>query len=246
MSPLDDVRRVLPDALIALDFDGTLAPIVGRPQDARAAPGAIAALQHLASRVGRLAVITGRAADTVVELGGLDAVDGLTVLGHYGLQRWSGGRLDSPPPVPGIAVVRPLLADLMPAGAMVEDKVHSLAVHTRGAADPAGAHAALQHRLSELAAAYGLENVGGRDVWELRPPGIDKGGALLTMAAGMAAVLVAGDDLGDLPMFAAARTLAVPAACVAVASDGSPVEVAAAADTVVAGPAALVDLLFSL
>ena len=47
-------------ALVAADFDGTLAPIVDRPGDARAHPGAVAALTALAGAVGTLAVITGR------------------------------------------------------------------------------------------------------------------------------------------------------------------------------------------
>ena len=49
-------------ALIAADFDGTLAPIVPRPGDARAHPGARPALAALAGSVGTLAVITGRPA----------------------------------------------------------------------------------------------------------------------------------------------------------------------------------------
>src|ERR1700759_56043 len=47
-------------ALVAADFDGTLAPIVPRPQDARPYPGALAALTELAGVVGTVAVITGR------------------------------------------------------------------------------------------------------------------------------------------------------------------------------------------
>ena len=47
-------------ALVAADFDGTLAPIVARPRDARAHPGAVPALTALAGAVGTLAVITGR------------------------------------------------------------------------------------------------------------------------------------------------------------------------------------------
>src|SRR3954471_9318579 len=74
-------------ALIALDFDGTLAPIVDRPQDARAIPGAIPALAHLAEHVCRIAIVTGRPARKVVELGGFSGADGLgslVVYGQYG------------------------------------------------------------------------------------------------------------------------------------------------------------------
>src|SRR4051812_8666384 len=93
-------------ALVAVDFDGTLAPIVTRPEDARPAPGAVDALRALADRVGCLAVVSGRAADDVVRVAGLDAVPGLWVLGHYGLQEWRGGGLRSPEPAPGVAEAR--------------------------------------------------------------------------------------------------------------------------------------------
>lgn len=246
--PLAAVRPVLDRTLVALDFDGTLAPIVRRPEDARAEPGAVPALHRLAGRVGLLAVVTGRPADTVVQLGGLGDVPGLVVLGHYGLQRWSAGRTSSPEPVPGVARARAALAPLLPPAAAVENKVHSVVVHTRNCPDPAAAHAALAGPLRELAGRSGLEVVPGRYVWELRPPGTDKGGALRQLAASgtFAAVLVAGDDLGDLPMFAAAAGLGLPAVRIAVLGPDAPPEVAAAADVAVAGPGALVRLLAEL
>ncbi|HME63860.1 MAG TPA: trehalose-phosphatase, partial [Streptosporangiaceae bacterium] len=71
-------------ALIGTDFDGTLAPIVDRPDQARAHPGAVPAITALAKAVGTVAVITGRPPADAVRLGGLDAVPGLIVLGHYG------------------------------------------------------------------------------------------------------------------------------------------------------------------
>src|SRR5215510_12909990 len=75
-------------ALIATDFDGTLAPIVSDPREARADPAAVAGLRGLAGVAGTLAVITGRPAAEAVELGGFEGVPGLIVLGHYGLERW--------------------------------------------------------------------------------------------------------------------------------------------------------------
>jgi trehalose 6-phosphate phosphatase len=68
-------------ALIAVDYDGTLAPIVTDPAAAVPHPGAIAALRDVAARAGTVAVITGRPARAAVEIGGLDAVPGLIVLG---------------------------------------------------------------------------------------------------------------------------------------------------------------------
>ncbi len=77
-------------ALVALDFDGTLSPIVADPAAARAHPGAVPALRRVAAAVGTLAVITGRPAASAVDLGGFAAVPDLIVLGHYGLERWAG------------------------------------------------------------------------------------------------------------------------------------------------------------
>src|SRR5689334_2313631 len=100
-------------ALLALDFDGTLAPIVPRPEDARPAAGAIAVLTRLAGAVGALAVVSGRPADEVVRLGELAAVPGLRVVGHYGLQRWRDGILVTPDPAPGVAMARERLPQLL-------------------------------------------------------------------------------------------------------------------------------------
>src|SRR3954451_25404963 len=152
-------------AVIAVDFDGTLAPIVERPEDARPAAGAIEALAALAQVVGRCAVVTGRAAEDVVRLGGLDDVDRLHVLGHYGLEEWTGGELRSPEPAPGVDEVRRRLPGLLvdaPDGVHVQDKSPSLVVHTSPSAAPAGALAELAPRFQSLAAEPGLETVPGR------------------------------------------------------------------------------------
>ena len=242
-------------ALVAADFDGTLAPIVARPADARPLPGALPALTALAGAVGTLAVITGRPAADAVALGGFETIPGLVVLGHYGWQRWQGGELTAPPPPPAVAEARAALPGVLgaagaPDGTWVEDKANAVAVHTRGTADPQAALDRLREPLGGLAARLGLAAEPGRFVIELRPPGVDKGSALTGLAGERAArsVLYCGDDLGDLPAFAAVRALradGVPGCAVASASDESP-QVAAAADLVVAGPDEVVALLTAL
>jgi trehalose 6-phosphate phosphatase len=99
---LDRIRDMPDRAVCAFDFDGTLAPIVPDPRDSRAHPGAVPALRALAGRVRAVAVITGRPAQTAVDYGGLDAVPGITVLGHYGRERWEDGKLTVPEPPPGL------------------------------------------------------------------------------------------------------------------------------------------------
>ena len=249
------IRQDPGTALIAMDFDGTLSPIVADPREARAHPGAVAGLRGLAGLVGTLAVITGRPAMEAVELGGFGSIPGLIVLGHYGWERWEDGALAAPPPPPGVATARARLPELLaeagaPEGTRIEDKGSALAVHTRRTADPAAALAAVADPLADLAAASGLTLEPGRLVIELRPPGMDKGSALTALAAERksGAILFAGDDLGDLPAFGAVRALRAaghPGLTVCSAS-GEVSELAAEADLVVAGPDEVAVLLSAL
>ena len=249
------IRQDPGTALIAMDFDGTLSPIVADPREARAHPGAVAGLRGLAGLVGTLAVITGRPAMEAVELGGFGSIPGLIVLGHYGWERWEDGALAAPPPPPGVATARARLPELLaeagaPEGTRIEDKGSALAVHTRRTADPAAALAAVADPLADLAAATGLTLEPGRLVIELRPPGMDKGSALTALAAERksGAILFAGDDLGDLPAFGAVRALRAaghPGLTVCSAS-GEVSDLAAEADLVVAGPDEVAALLSAL
>jgi trehalose 6-phosphate phosphatase len=199
-------------------------------------------------------VVTGRPAEVVVALGGLDRVPGLLVEAQYGAERWEAGRLTTPDEPPGVAAARAELpAALTAAGAApgvrVEDKRLALVVHTRQAADPDAELARLSPPVRRLAGAHGLEVHPGRMVLELRPPGFDKGGVLRRLAAaGPGAVLFAGDDVGDLPAFAVVeelRAAGIPGLSVASAS-AEAAEVAARADLAVDGPAGVVALLTEL
>lgn len=250
-SGLAALRAAPQHAVVALDYDGTLAPVVARPEDAVPAPGAVEALAALGPRVGRLALVTGRPAGVVVELAGLARVPSLVVLGQYGAERWEGGHLVSPEPLPGIARLREELPGVVAAeGAHLEDKGLSLVVHTRRAPDPDGALERLRPGLEERAAAAGLEAHPGRLVVELRPPGHDKADALRTLCQPHpSAVLFAGDDVGDLAAFAAVddlRAQGVPGLLVCSGSDEGPPELRNRADVVVDGPHGVVELLEAL
>ena len=213
------------------------------------APGAVEVLIALAGRTRTLALITGRPAPDAVELGGLAGVPGLVVLGQYGAQRWSGGRLTEDPPAPGLADVRRELPGLL-GDARLEDKGLSLVVHTRGLPDPQRALAALTAPVTALAQAHGLQVHPGRLVLEVRPPGPDKRVALLSLCEpAPSAVLYVGDDVGDLPAYAAVaelRARGVPGVTVCSASDEGPPELRVQADLVVDGPAGVVELLRGL
>ena len=244
-------------ALVAVDFDGTLAPIAVDPQDARPAVGAVEALAALARRMGSVAVVTGRPAAVAVELGGFEAVPDLWVLGHYGMEQWHNGTLDSPAPDPAVDEVRGRLGAILadaPEGVRIEDKVHSLVVHTRPTADPRAALALLGPRLRQLAADVGLEAIPGRFAVEIRPAGVDKGSALAGLVRKREARAVAfiGDDVGDLPAFAVVESLrhdGVPGLTVASVDpvvDDAPLELADRADLVLPGPAAVVTFVTAL
>ncbi|MDG9682401.1 trehalose-phosphatase [Streptomyces sp. DH18] len=259
-----DAVLARPDrAVVALDFDGTLADIVPDPEQARAHPGTVAALAALAPKVAAVAVITGRPAGVAVRYGGFAGVPGLehlVVLGHYGAERWDAvtGTVNAPAPHPGVAAVRAELPGVLHKfdswrGTWIEEKGQAVAVHTRRAQDPQAAFETLRGPLGELAAEHGLIVEPGRLVLELRPPGMDKGVALATFVAELDAesVIYAGDDLGDLAAFAAVEKLrtegpdGIPGLLVCSGSAEVP-ELAERADLSVPGPAAVVAFLAAL
>ncbi|MER7752704.1 trehalose-phosphatase [Kitasatospora sp. NPDC097643] len=245
-------------AVIALDFDGTLAPIGADPSAARAHPGVAGALRALAPLVRAVVVVTGRPAELAAEYGGFAGLPGVVVLGHYGAERWEDGEVSAPPVHPGVAGARAALPGALaaagaPEGTWVEDKGRSLAVHTRRTAAPEEALELLRSPVAELAAAHGLVVEPGRLVLELRPPGVDKGAALtgFLRERGAGSVLYAGDDLGDVAAFAAVEKLrgeglAGLLVCSGAMGDAPVRELADRADLVVAGPAGVVELLGAL
>nr|WP_242454179.1 trehalose-phosphatase [Bailinhaonella thermotolerans] len=255
---MDGLEKIVGDpsgALIGLDFDGTLSPIVPDPDSARAHPAAPGALRLLAPRVCAVVILTGRPAATAVEYGPFQDVPGLIVLGHYGQERWEDGEVVAPPPPPGVQKVREGLPDALaragaPDGVWIEDKGRSLAVHTRRAADPQAALERVSPAVHDLAERAGLIVEPGRFVLEARPAGMDKGAALRAFARERSArsVLFAGDDLGDLAAFDAIDSLrgdGIPG--VKVCSGSAEVtRLAERSDLIVDGPAGVVDFLRAL
>lgn len=237
-------------ALLATDFDGVLAPIVDRPEDARPDPDALAALERLGRVIGQLAVITGRPARTAVELGGLDSRPGLArlvVLGQYGVERWDAAT-DSyriPPEPEALDEVRReipgLLAEHGWPDARIEDKGRALAIHTRTLSNPDRALADLTGPVRHLTDRLGLHLEPGRQVLEMRQAAMDKGVALREIVAetGARTVIYAGDDLGDVPAFEAVRDLAAEGltTCAVWSASAERAELAALTDVAVDGPA---------
>ena len=227
-----------------LDFDGTLAEIVARPEHARPVDGARDALVELAGRFRTVAIVTGRRSEEVAAL--LD-VPHITYVGLYGLEDGANELVTAI--VPPVQTATAEIPD-----AWVEDKGVSVAVHYRQAPDPLSARAALLVALQPVATEAGLELIEGKMVLELVPPDRPlKGGAVERLVGehALEAVLYAGDDHADLAAFAALDRLSASeevdvAVRVAVRGPETPPELIEAADVVAEGPEGLVDLLRSL
>ncbi len=202
--------------LLALDFDGTLAHIVDDPAQAYAHEQSVAALGRLGEVLGQVAIITGRPVAQALDLGGLvgrTGLDRLMILGQYGAERWRASDGEPQPVERPDAIVK--LGELLPEwlaerGAdhvRLEDKGLALAIHTRGIDREVLRR--LSAPLETLAAELGLAVEPGRQVLELRAPGMDKGQALRSVVTEVGArrVIFAGDDLGDLPAFDAVDSL---------------------------------------
>jgi trehalose 6-phosphate phosphatase len=237
---LREIRERLPHAAILLDYDGTLAPIVGRPEDARPAPGAADVLAALLGRAGSVTVVTGRPAAFVRTV---LPVDGLEVVGLYGME--------GSPAVPD--VVRDEVGAVIAGepGAHLEDKRASIAVHVRAAPDPVAATERLAPALARIAASHGLALQHGKRVMELAPAGGGKGSAVREIldARRPDAALYAGDDLADLSAFEALDVAAERGAAVtrvAVLGPETPDDLVGVADVMVEGPVGLLDLLRDL
>jgi trehalose 6-phosphate phosphatase len=221
-------------AAVFLDVDGTLAPIVVRPELAAVPEDARAEVRRLTGRYALVACVSGRTSEDAARLVG---VDGVVYVGTHGLEL-------APEAAAWRETLRPFAAEAWP---WLEDKGLTVALHWREAPDEEDAERRLQ-AVAARAEAAGLEARWGRKVLELRPPvAADKGTAVrfLLEERGLQRALYAGDDTTDLDAFRGLDGLELGVR-VAVASAEGPLALADAADLVVASPAELVELLRSL
>lgn len=192
-----------PRLLVALDFDGTLAPLVERAEDARALPASAAAVSALAELPNTTtALISGRALDSLREVAAPPAA--ALLIGSHGAETWTG-----PGGVP--LALAPAQADLLAsavdavervvaahAGTRIEFKPAGVVLHTRTASNDA-ADSAVAAAREALAPLEGLTISDGKRVLEISVLQTDKGQglALLREITGATAVLFAGDDVTD-------------------------------------------------
>jgi trehalose 6-phosphate phosphatase len=238
-----------------LDFDGTLSAVVTDPRLAVPLPGVPRLLADLATRFALVAVISGRPTAFLAEV--LGPPPRLQLAGLYGLERALRGTASDD----WAHVVDEIVAEALataPPGVYVEPKGLTVTVHFRQAPEHKDWVLAFVERQR---AARGLMVVQGRHERELRPPlDVDKGTVVRSFfaehdqgSAPLRAAAAFGDDVGDLPAFAAVRTWrddagseARAAVCVAAVDDESPASVAAAADLTVPGATGAVALLRDL
>jgi trehalose-phosphatase len=209
------------EAGLFLDFDGVLAPIVDRPEEAALPTETRAELERLVRRYALVAVVSGRTSDDVrTRLG----VDGVVCVGSHGLEldpraeRWR-------------RVLAGFAADAPWPQQDVEVKGLAVTFHFRGRPDEHEAARELDG-IAETAACHGLTARYGRKVLEVLPPlRSNKGTAVkaLLEERGLHRALAAGDDTTDIDSFAALNGLEV-AVRVAVASPEAPEALLNAAD----------------
>jgi len=247
-------RAIDAPVLVVEDYDGTLAPIVDDPLQARPHPRALATLANL-TEVAKVAIISGRPADFVVtQIGTLSL--SIDVVGMYGRQIARDGLVITHPDAErdrdNIALALARAVDqLQPLGVDIEDKDGlGVGLHVRKVAAQAhGAFGVASDWATEVGNELGLRVELGRQVVELTGAAdFDKGNALLDLVEIEApgAVVVMGDDRGDIPAFAAVRRLRdVGTTAYGIAVDSSELDpqVRAAADIVIPSIDAGLDFL---
>ena len=190
--------------LLAFDFDGTLAPIVARPEDARVSQAVAAQLGRL-SAILPLAIISGRRVEDVrTRL----AFAPHYIIGNHGAEDGSDvARVDRSSMFSELRQILGAYAvDLEAAGVTVEDKAQSFALHYRLARDRDLAFGLITQMLSGLGP--DLEVFGGKMVVNITAAASpDKADALVRIMtkSGVNSAVFVGDDLNDEPVFARAQ-----------------------------------------
>jgi trehalose 6-phosphate phosphatase len=219
------------EAAILLDVDGTLAPIVARPELASVPEVTREELRRLIGRYALVGCISGRTGQDAARIVG---VEGPVYVGVHGLEL-------APEAEPWRGPLREFAESV---GWPVEDKGLAIVFHYRNVEDEEATLAELRG-VAEHARTLGLEAQFGRKVLEVRPPvAADKGTAVraLLEQRGLRRALYAGDDTTDLDAFRGLDGLEV-AVRIAVASAEGPAALREAADLVVESTDELAELL---
>lgn len=186
--------------LLAFDFDGTLAPIVARPDDA-CIPLAVARRLDRLSALLPLAIITGR---TIDDVQGRLSFTPRFIIGNHGAED------PHQPPEGSSAVFDEVRArlkvhaqEMASAGITIEDKHRSIALHYRLARDRDLALRLITRLVQGLGPTLNI--YGGKFVVNVVSAAeADKAQALerLVKRCGARSAVFVGDDINDEPVFA--------------------------------------------
>ena len=259
LPPSAELARRLSAAplLVALDIDGTLAPIASTPEGAAVPDETRRVLQRLGRSPGvHLAFVTGRAAHDGRRV--MNVAGGWTI-GNHGMELIDpNGALRVDASVESFtrtiaeAAERLLTTIGSIPGVLIENKKWTLSIHVRLAAR--ADVPIVEHAITDVAEQMGLRIVRGKEIYELRPPvGIHKGTAVLALATALdvrdasgvlaGSLIYAGDDRTDEDAFRALRSLNGNAVTVHVgaAEPGDPL--ATEAEFIVRDPGEVAELL---
>ncbi len=246
-------------AAVFCDIDGTLAPIVNRPEDSRVPEEASVVLSKLGRIYGCVACVSGRPAAEARRLVG---VGGVAYVGSHGAELLEPG--SSTPQLLDAFVswegrvcefvdAQQEDRDLKLLRIRIEDKGPIKAFHWRDVPDEEAAEQWLEN-VAQEAQRSKLEIHWGRKVLEIRPPvPVDKGQGVTRMlkSSGVRSALYGGDDVTDLDAFDALQSLVASgdldaAVCVGVRSTEGPRAIVEQADLVVDGVSGFRDVLLAL
>lgn len=187
--------------LCAFDFDGTLAPLVPVPDDARLPDGIREQLLRLA-QYAPIAIVTGRGIDDIRPRLGFDPD---FLVGNHGLEGVPGWESMAAAHAHACSGWREQLQRALPEhdpGLLLEDKRYSLSVHYREAADPEAAARRLEALFETLSPQPRI--VAGKFVYNLLAEDrCHKGTALarLMELGGARHAIYVGDDVTDEDVF---------------------------------------------
>lgn len=193
------IRILAEKPLLALDFDGTLAPIVSEPSAARASADIAELLTVLGNRL-PVAIVTGR---SVADVAGRLGFSPSFIVGNHGAEGLPGA--PGKPPEVGLwrdRIMRNFKADLDAAGVTIEDKGYSMSMHYRHAPDRDVARDLIHAAIMSLKPVPRV--IGGKCVVNLLPADApDKFSAVsaLLKISGCRSAIFAGDDVTDDVVF---------------------------------------------
>lgn len=233
------------------DFDGTLSPIVPRPEDAKITPENQEYLQQLQKKVNVIAIISGRSATDVAKKVNLP---GAEYVGNHGLEYIKSGKLTVlsvvEPYLPAIRAAADALQPKLLPNMQLENKTVTLSIHYRQTKKPTEARKIFFPIAQRVAEQTGLSLFEGRMIFELRPPiKLDKGTAFSTLVKEnkLDGALFVGDDITDTAAFKAATQLRETKICqafsIGVMDEETPQEVVDSSDSSVEGAAGVSALL---